>query len=163
MENFDDQANAIRLRKEPQQWKIISLKECPVPEEMRLCDTPQKAVEYWRLHVEGHPFFDSERECFVLLMLNTKLRVRGHHFVSVGSLSESIAHPRDVFRAAVVGASYTVVLMHNHPSGEPLPSHADTTCTRRLCDAGKILGIEVLDHIIVGHQRYHSFRETGLM
>jgi DNA repair protein RadC len=151
-----------RPKKHPQEWKLVSVRECPLPEDLRHCDEPQKAAVYWRLHVEAHPFFDPHRECFVVIILNTKLRARGHHFVAVGTLNECLAHPRDVFRVAIVSAAYAIVLMHNHPSGEPEPSGADITITRRLNDAGAILGIQVIDHVIVGHQRHCSLKEMGL-
>ncbi len=151
-----------RPRKPPQEWKVVSVRECPVPETLCHCDTPQKAADYWRLHVEGHPYFDAQRECFVVIILNTKMRARGHHFVAVGTLNECIAHPRDVFRAAIISAAYAIVVMHNHPSGEPEPSSADITMTRRLTDAAKILGIVVIDHVIMGHQRHCSLREMGI-
>jgi DNA repair protein RadC len=115
------------------------------------------------LHVEEHPFFDSQRECFVVIMLNTRLRARGHHFVAVGTLNECIVHPRDVFRVAIVCAAYGIVLMHNHPSGEPHPSDADVKITRRLIEAADIIGIKVLDHVIVGHRRHCSLREAGII
>ena len=152
-----------RKSQHPQEWKLVSLRECPTPEAMQPCDSPQQAADYWRLHVEGHPFFDRERECFVVVILNTKLRAKGHHFVSVGSLNECLAQPREVFRVAVVCAAYGVVLMHNHPSGEPQPSQADLSVTRQLLDAAKVLGIRVIDHVIVGHQRHCSLRELGLI
>ena len=165
MEQLDllKQKQPPRSKKQPQEWKLVSVRECPTPEHLLHCDTPEKAAEYWRLHVEGHSLFDRERECFVVIVLNTRMRARGHHFVSVGSLNESIAHPREVFRAAVIGAAYGVVLMHNHPSGEPQPSDADVRMTRRMAEAAKILGIELLDHVIVGHQRHSSLREMGLI
>jgi len=145
------------------EWKLVSVRECPTPEDLRYCDTPQKAADYWRLHVEGHPFFDPERECFVVIVLNTKLRARGHQFVSVGTLNECAVHPREVFRVAVVCAAYAIVLMHNHPSGEPEPSNADLVITRRLFEAAAILGIRVIDHVIIGHQRHCSLCEMGLL
>jgi DNA repair protein RadC len=98
----------------------------------------------------------------VVIILNTKLRARGHHFVSVGTLNECLAHCRDVFRVAIVGAAYAIVVMHNHPSGEPQPSQADITISKRLAEAGSLLGIQVIDHVIVGHQRHCSLREMGL-
>ena len=152
-------------RKKPpaQEWKLVSVRECPSPEEMLHCDTPQKAADYWRLHVEGHPFFDAERECFVVIVLNTKLRARGHHLVSVGTLNECAVHARDVFRVAVVCSAYGVVFMHNHPSGEPQPSQADLSVTRQFIEAAKVLGIKVIDHVIVGHQRHCSLRDLGLI
>jgi DNA repair protein RadC len=145
------------------EWKLVAVRECPTPEDLRYCDTPQKAADYWRLHIEKHPFFDPERECFVVLCLNTKLRVRGHHFVSTGTLNECHIHPRDVFRIAVVSAAFAIICLHNHPSGEPQPSDADVRMTKRLIEAAEILQIKVMDHVIIGHQRHLSLREMGLI
>ena len=142
---------------------MTAVRECPTPEAMSICDRPQNAADYWRLHIESHPLYDADRECFVVLLLNAKLRIRGHHFLSTGLLDECAVHPRDVFRAAVISAAYGVVLMHNHPSGEPIPSAADCSMTRRLASAGEILGIIVMDHVIVGHGRHCSLRETGII
>jgi len=152
-----------RRKRQPQEWKVTSLRECPAPEEMQHCDTPQKAADYWRLHVEQNPLFDPERECFVVIILNAKLRIRGHHFLSTGTLNECAVHPRDVFRVAIVSAAYGVVLLHNHPSGEPQPSQADCSITRRLVTGGEILGIRVTDHVIIGHKRHCSLREMGII
>ena len=128
-----------------------------------LCNSPEKAADYWRLHIEGHPLFDAQRECFVVLLLSTKLERGGHHFVSVGALNESMAHPREVFRVAVIAAAYAVLFLHNHPSGEPEPSQADLASTKRLVESANVLGIRVMDHVIVGHQRHCSLREMGLI
>ena len=143
-----------------QEWKIVSVREtagieCPD------CTEPKDAVRYWRRHIATASLFNPDVECFAVLLLNTKRRVRGHHLVSIGALNETMAHPREVFRAAVIGAAYGVVLMHNHPSGDPSPSDADVRMTKRFVESGRILCIEVLDHVIVGHQRHCSFREMG--
>ena len=74
-----------------------------------------------------------------------------------------MAHPREVFRAAVIAAAYAVLFLHNHPSGEPEPSQADLTITKRLVESANVLGITVTDHVIVGHQRHCSLREMGLI
>lgn len=151
------------VKRQPQEWKVVSVKECPTPEDMQHCDTPQKAADYWRLHIATHPLFDQERECFVVIILNTRLRVRGHQFISTGSLNECAVHPREVFRTAVVSAAYAVVLLHNHPSGEPQPSEADRLITKRMVEAAEILGIRVIDHVIVGHERHCSLKVLGLI
>jgi len=103
-----------------------------------------------------------EKEEFRVLLLDTKNHVMGSELCSVGSLSSSIVHPREVFKAAVRRAAASVVLVHNHPSGDPTPSREDIDVTHRLIEAGKLIGIEVLDHIIIGDNRYVSFREQGL-
>lgn len=116
-------------KKQPQEWKLISLRECPTPEAMQLCDAPQNAVDYWRTHVAPAPYFNPDCECFVVLLLNTRRRIRGHHLVSIGTLDTILVHPREVFRIAVVSGAAAIVLMHNHPSGEPTPSEADIKVT----------------------------------
>lgn len=145
------------------EWKIVAVRECPSPDELPRCETPAEAVDYWRGNIATAPHFSAECECFAAVLLNTKMRVRGHHLVSIGSLNETMAHPREVFRAAVIAAAYAVVLIHNHPSGDPTPSDADRQMTKVIADAGRILRVNVTDHIIVGHDRHCSFREAGLL
>ncbi len=110
--------------------------------------------------------FDLENqpnEIFAILCLSTKNKVVGAHLISQGSLSASIVHPREVFKAALLNNSASIILAHNHPSGDPEPSREDVETTKRLVEAGNILGIRVLDHVIIGEQRYLSMREEGLM
>jgi len=125
--------------------------------------SPDAAVHYWRQNVATSPAFNADCEYVVALLLNVRLRVRGHHVLSMGGLSEAQVHPRECFRAAVLAASHALLLMHNHPSGEPEPSSSDQHLTKRIADAGRILGINLHDHVIVGHNRYFSFREAGLL
>jgi len=144
------------------EWKIVSVRETE-PDRLPACDTPEHAVTYWRQHIATAAHFNPEVECFAVLLLNTRKRIRGHYVVSIGSLNEAIVHPREVFRAATIGAAYGVLLMHNHPSGDPSPSQADVKVTARLVESGRILQIEVIDHIVLGHNRHCSFREAGLI
>lgn len=161
---FNDQIRPLkRPRRQPQEFKVIALRDCPTPDNMRLCDTPKRAVDYWRLHVSTQPWFDSERESLVVLLLNTRKRVKGHHLVSIGTLDTSLAHSREVFRAAIIAAAHGIILTHNHPSGESLPSDSDIRITRELVRAGNLLKISVIDHIIVGHRCHTSLRELGLV
>ncbi len=104
-----------------------------------------------------------DREHFVILMLNTKHRVMAKKVVSIGHLNASLVHPRELFKDVIRRSSAAVILVHNHPSGDPTPSEEDLAVTRRLAEAGKLLGISVLDHIIVGEHRYVSLREQGLL
>ena len=143
------------------EFKVVALRECPLPEDMHLCDTSQKAADYWRLHVQTIPYYNPDCECFVILMLNTRKRVKGHQLVTIGSLDTILVHTREVFRAAIIVGSAAIVMMHNHPSGESTPSEADIKVTRDLIRAGQLLKIEVLDHVIVGQNRYSSLRELG--
>lgn len=145
----------------PKEFKVISIRDCPIPESIALVDSPDKAVDYWKLHIKGHPLFNSECECFVVLFLNTRRRVKGHQIVTIGTQDTLLVHPREVFRAAVMMAANSVILMHNHPSGESSPSEADIKVTRDLIRAGQLLKIEVLDHVVVGAGQRASLRELG--
>lgn len=109
------------------------------------------------------PFLkDEDRECFLVVCLDTKNQPTAIHTVSIGTLNSSLVHPREVFKVALLANSNALILAHNHPSGEPKPSQEDLEVTRRLVEAGKILGIEVLDHIIIGsNSRFVSLKERG--
>jgi DNA repair protein RadC len=143
------------------EFKLVALRECPLPQDLQLCDTPAKASEYWNTHILSHPYFNPDCECFVTLHLNTRRRVKGHCFISVGTMDSLLVHPREIFRPAIVGAASAIILMHNHPSGEAQPSDADIKITRDLIRAGQLLKIEVLDHVVVGHGQHVSLRELG--
>lgn len=145
----------------PAEWRVVALRECPTPEAMQLCDTPQKAVDYWRLNIASCRYFNPECECFVVLFVNTRRRIRGHQLISIGTLDTILVSVTSVFRCAIIAASAAILLMHNHPSGEPQPSEADIKVTRDLIRAGQLLKIEVLDHVIVGNQNHCSLREFG--
>jgi len=101
------------------------------------------------------------QEEFLLLVLNTKNRIQREVVVSVGTLNSSIVHPRDVFNHALREAAAGVIFVHNHPSGDPTPSPEDHALTKRLAEAGSLLGIKVMDHIIIGSQKYYSFADEG--
>lgn len=104
---------------------------------------------------------DGHREEFHIVCLDTKNQVIGTHMISVGTLDASLVHPREVFRPAIKDSAASVILVHNHPSGDPTPSREDRMVTTRLEEAGKTLGIDVLDHIILGHSGGLSIRDTG--
>jgi DNA repair protein RadC len=121
--------------------------------------TPEDVVTLCSSHLRGR-----DREHFWTLALNTKNRLLRIIEVSVGSLNASIVHPRELFKDAVRVSAASVVVVHNHPSGDPTPSGADVQLTRRLVKAGDVLGIEVLDHVVVGDGGSHaSLRDLGLM
>jgi DNA repair protein RadC len=143
------------------EYKVVALRECPLPEQMQLCDTPERAAEYWRAHVTQHPAFNPDVECFVALLLNTRRRVKGHALISTGTLDTLLVHPREVFRPAIIAAAAAIVIAHNHPSGEANPSEADIKVTRDLIRAGQLLKIELLDHVIMGADRHSSLRALG--
>jgi DNA repair protein RadC len=102
-------------------------------------------------------------EVFRVLNLDSKNKLLNFQDVSRGSLSTSVVHPREVFWSAVHERAACVICLHNHPSGDPAPSREDRECTARLFNAGRILGIRVLDHVIVGENDYYSFADSGLL
>src|ERR1043165_1454022 len=131
-------------------YKVVCLRETRVEDSSGMCDTPEAVAEYWNKVVASHPYFNAECECFVVLLLNTKRKVKGNQLISIGTLDTILFHPREVFRAAIVSASYAIILMHNHPSGDSTPSDADIRVTRELLKERQLLKIEVLDHVIIG-------------
>jgi DNA repair protein RadC len=100
-------------------------------------------------------------EQFGIVMLDTKHRVIRTKIVSVGSLDTTVVHPREVFREATAASAAAIVLFHNHPSGDPTPSTDDLVLTTRMVNAGDVMGIEVMDHLILADQRYYSLVESG--
>ena len=106
---------------------------------------------------------DEPGEVFGILCLSTKHRVIAYHEVSRGTLDATLVHPREVFKAALLSNAASIILTHNHPSGDSTPSPDDHQLTRRLVDAGRLIGVEVLDHIIVGDGRYYSFKEGSCL
>jgi DNA repair protein RadC len=103
------------------------------------------------------------KEHFMLALLNTKNHVIATPTVSIGSLSASVVHPREVFREAIKYPCAAIILVHNHPSGDPTPSREDISVTERLVKAGKIMDIPVLDHLIIGQHTYVSMKEKNLI
>lgn len=145
------------------EYKVVALRECPLPEAMQVCDTPQKAADYWRLNIVANPYYNPDCECFAVIMLNTRRRVKGHQLITIGTMDTILVHSREVFRAAIIANAAALVLAHNHPSNEPTPSDADVKVTRDLVRAGQILKIEVLDHVIIGNPNHCSLKELGYL
>lgn len=111
----------------------------------------------------GPSLVNEKREHFVVLVLNTRHECQAVETISIGSLESSMAHPREVFRPAILQAAAAVVLVHNHPSGDPEPSEEDLSITKRLRKAGLLLGINVIDHIIVASRGNFSMRDAKLL
>jgi DNA repair protein RadC len=120
--------------------------------------SPRQVFDYFH-----HEFRDSRKEYFLILLLDGKNRIIRRVQVSEGSLNQSIVHPREVFVPAVKESAAAIILVHNHPTGDPAPSSEDIAITRRLREAGDIMGIKVLDHIIIGDGEFVSFVERGLL
>jgi DNA repair protein RadC len=120
--------------------------------------SPRMVAEYLM------PQYGNRRvEHFGVLLLDTKRRVLRSTVLSIGTLDASIVHPREIFREAVSGGAAAIVVFHNHPSGDPEPSREDTRLTERLIAAGALMGIDVLDHVILGDAQYYSYRERGAL
>ena len=121
-------------------------------------DSPAATARYLLPRYSARPV-----ETFGLLALDVRHRLRREVVVSVGCLTASLVHPREVFQEAVVSRAAALVLFHNHPSGDPEPSAEDLALTRRLAQAGTLMGIEVLDHVVLGRGRYVSLKERGVL
>ena len=120
--------------------------------------SPRSVAEFLMPHYGNRPV-----EQFGIVLLDTKHKVLRTTVLSVGTLDASIVHPREIFREATAGGAAAIVLFHNHPSGDPAPSPEDKRLTERMIAAGVVMGIDVLDHIILGDARYFSFREKGTL
>ena len=104
---------------------------------------------------------DFDREAFIMATLSSKNYINALHVVSIGSLNASIVHPREVFKIAILSNAASIVIGHNHPSGSIVPSIEDFNVTSKLVEAGRLLDIPVLDHIIIGDKDYYSFKDRG--
>lgn len=104
-----------------------------------------------------------KQEHFVVLILDTKNQVTAIETITIGTLNASLVHPREVFCRAIRKSANGIILVHNHPSGDPQPSREDQLLTERLNESGKIIGISILDHVILGDGKYYSFKENGLL
>jgi DNA repair protein RadC len=120
--------------------------------------TPQNVYELIKEYLQ-----DTDREHFIAIFLDSRSAVIGMNTVSVGTLTESLVHAREVFKGAILANAASIIVAHNHPSGEALASEADISVTSKLKDAGRILGIPIEDHVIVADVGYFSFRQHGLL
>jgi DNA repair protein RadC len=146
--------------KPPAEFKVMRLRDCG-PSEPVIGDQPSRIVAYWRQHIPSSSWFSPDQECMVSILLNTRCRITGHVLVGLGTLDTVICHAREVFRAAIINAAHSVVMVHNHPSGDHTPSEADIRISRELQRGGHILKIELKDSIIIGGDKHTSLRELG--
>ena len=131
---------------------------------VKLAGRPQARVPAEAAAMLAQYIGEVDREVFVIAMLTIRHRVIGLHTVSVGCLTSSLVHPREVLKPAILSGSAAFLAAHNHPSGDPEPSAEDIALTRRLAAAGQLLGIELLDHVILGETgRFVSLRERGVL
>jgi DNA repair protein RadC len=120
--------------------------------------SPQDVSDLVKAYLQG-----TDREHFIALFLDSASKVIGINTVSIGTLTESLMHAREVFKGAILANAASIVCAHNHPSGEALASEADISITRKLQEAGRILSIPIEDHVIVADVGYFSFRQQGLL
>jgi DNA repair protein RadC len=135
----------------------IKLNEDPIQ-----FDGPEIIKKAWKEYVTQEPWFTESQEMVVVFHLNTKNKVIGHHLVGIGTMDQCIAHPRDVFRAAIINNARSIIMVHNHPSGELDPSTSDLRHARSIREAGKMVEIELLDSIIVDNEgeNYYSLSDS---
>ncbi|GGK15949.1 UPF0758 protein YsxA [Caldalkalibacillus thermarum] len=148
------QAKAVQIKAGVELGRRVARRQ----KELSAIRSPEDAAAYLmeRLSLEL-------QEKFYCLYLNTKNQVIFEKTVFIGSLNASIVHPREVYKEAIKWSAASIIVAHNHPSGDPTPSREDIEVTKRLQQAGEILGIECLDHLIIGHERYISLKNKGYM
>ena len=127
------------------------------PDKNKLVKTPEEVISLVKVKLK-----EKKKEHFQVLLLDTRSKLIKISEISVGSLDASIVHPREVFKEAISASAASVIFVHNHPSGDPSPSEDDIKLTERLCQAGEVIGIDVLDHIIIGDNEYISMKREGL-
>ena len=137
---------------------IKMVKESSFLYQTRTISSPKNAYEMIKEQLEG-----LDREQFIIVCLNTKNEPTNISVVSVGSLNKAIVHPREVFKTAILSNAASIMAFHNHPSGETTPSQQDIQLTNRLYEAGELLGIKLLDHLIIGDNSFTSLKEKGYL
>ena len=137
---------------------IKMIKEASFLYQTRTISSPKDAYEMIKEQLEG-----LDREQFIIACLNTKNEPTNITVVSVGSLNKAIVHPREVFKSAILSNAASIMAFHNHPSGETTPSQQDIQLTNRLYEAGELLGIKLLDHLIIGDGTFTSLKEKGYL
>ena len=154
-----DEAGHIRPYRVPI-YRVTLVRESRLPHTQPQIRSARDAAVLFRQHLGN-----VDREFFMVAMLDQKNKVIGINTVSMGSLTASVVHPRECFKPAILSNAAALLCCHNHPSGAPQPSQEDRSLTKRLVDAGKLLGINVLDHIILGDgsETYYSFADEGLL
>jgi DNA repair protein RadC len=161
LERFLSNPRAVRLAAVFQVAKRIEASKATLAEKL---DAPQKVFDFVR------PRFPHDREACVVLCLNRRNRLLRAVEISVGTATSALMHPREVFKAALTSSASAVIVCHNHPSGDPTPSPADRSVTKQINEAGRVVGVELLDHVIIGTPEadpagkgWFSFGESGLI
>jgi DNA repair protein RadC len=147
------------------EFRVLTLREVPLI--VTTCDTPETIADYFRKHIASDSRHNPDVESLYVICLSVRLKIIGHTLISTGTLDTLLAHPREVFRAAIIANAFAIVVLHNHPSGDPTPSEGDIKCTRDFVRAGQLLRIDLKDHLIMGSLQdgrtkdYCSLRELG--
>lgn len=139
--------------------KLVKEKTAVYYDGRKKINSPERLYEVGKQVLND--YIEEDREAFAVILLDTKLKPIGNYVVSAGTLNQSLVHPREVYKKAIVASANNVMLIHNHPSGDPSPSEEDISITNRLVEVGKIVGIEVLDHLVIGSDSSYSFRKNG--
>lgn len=128
-------------------------------------DSPEAIDDYFHEVIRKDWTIEHHKENLIALIVDSRLNLIGHNVVSSGTLTETTAHPREIFRTVLASNGYGISLIHNHPSGDPSPSRADRAFTKRIVEASELMQIRFLDHLVVTDQKsnYYSFRENGLV
>jgi DNA repair protein RadC len=145
-------------------FKEVKLTTVRVMEDAHRCDDASEAARAWQKSVTTASWYDPMKEMLVAFLLDTRNHLSSMNLVSIGSVSETVAHPREILRPAILCSAQSIVIMHNHPSGNASPSEADRQFTRRLRDACEIFRITLMDHLIITERgEFFSFRESGML
>lgn len=153
-------------RKDPTRpYEVPGFRICLVREPgIALAERPELRTPLAAARVISEYIGESDREQFIVALLTIRHRLIGLSTVSVGCLTSALVHPRECYKPAILASAAAVLVGHNHPSGDPEPSAEDVALTRRLASAGSLLGIELLDHVVVGEQgRFVSLKERGVL
>lgn len=155
---IDTKNNMLKSAKRVDIVSLKMVKENSVTYLNRVISSPNDSAEIIRNFIA-----DSDREQMVVCCLDTKNQPTSISIVSIGSLNSAIVHPREIYKTAILSNSASIIIAHNHPSNNTDPSHEDIVLTNRLDEAGKIIGIKLMDHLIIGQGGYTSFKEEGLL
>ncbi len=163
MSNMMNENNLVSIseKRPAKRIDIVSLrmvKENSITYSNRVISSPADSADIISDFIE-----DCDREQMIVCCLDTKNQPTSISVVSIGSLNSAIVHPREVYKTAVLSNASSIIIAHNHPSGITEPSSEDISLTNRLDEAGKIIGIKLLDHLIIGFSEYYSFKEEGLL
>lgn len=155
---MESQLSTLPAKRRKQAEKLLGLIKRVMEE-----DTPRYIRTPEDVYLVAADMAELDKEHFIIIMLNTKNRIIGKELIAVGSLNQAIVPAREAFKPAIIKSAASIICLHNHPSGDPTPSQEDINLTKRFITVGEILGIDVLDHIIVGTEGYVSLREQALI